>query len=138
MAGIVDPFTGTWSFNAKASQLSTPLPRRWVQVIVATREELVVREDIVRLHGPHTESSIWARFDGTDYPVSGLPFADCLAYQRPNSHSISAIGKKDGVITLTETISVTPNGQVLTLIYSIQTGASQAERGVAVFDRQRD
>jgi hypothetical protein len=132
-----DPFTGTWTFNPALSKLDTPLPVRWVQVIFATRDELVIHENIVRLGGPQSDVRIWARFDGSDYPISGLPIADSIAYMRVNRHGISGTGKKNGVVTVTETLTVAPNGQVLTLIYSVQNGASQVARGVAVFDKER-
>ena len=131
-----DPFTGTWKFNARKSTLTDPTPRRWIQTIVATEEQLVVREEIVRANGAASEVKIWARFDGADYPVLGSPLADFIAYERVERNSISGTGKKNGVITFTETITVSPDGKLLTLVYSLQTGASQVARGVAVFERQ--
>jgi len=131
-----EPFTGTWKFSALRSKLSTPLPQTWVQKIVATRDEIVVHENIVRSNGAKSLVRIWARFDGSDYPVSGLPIADCMAYKRINSHSISGTGKKNGIVSLTETVTVTPDGRSLTLVYSVQTGASQVSRGIAVFEKE--
>jgi hypothetical protein len=131
-----EPFTGTWRFNAWWSKLDTPLPKTWVQEIVATRDEIVVRENIVRSNGVGSEVRVWARFDGSDYPVSGWPIADFIAYTRVSSHCISGTGKKNGVVVLTETVTVAPDGRSLTLVYSIQTGASQVTRGIAVFEKE--
>ena len=131
-----EPFTGTWKFNPLRSQLSTPLPQSWVQEIVVARDEIVVHENIVRFNGPRTVVRIWARFDGTDYPVNDSAVADFMAYTRVNSHSLSATGKKNGVVALTETLTVSDDGRTLTLIYSIQTGASQVARGIAVFEKE--
>ena len=61
---------------------------------------------------------------------------DFMAYTRVNSHSLSATGKKNGVVALTETLTVSADGGTLTLIYSIQTGASQVARGIAVFEKE--
>ncbi len=135
MAESNDPFTGTWKFTAQKSKLSTPLPKSWVQEIVATRDEIVVHEDIVRLNGPRTRIRIWARFDGTDYPVNGSPILDTIAYTRVNSHTVSAIGKKGTVMAVTETVTVAPDGRILTLVYSYQSGTSPIARGVAVFEK---
>jgi hypothetical protein len=52
---------------------STPLPPMWVQDIGVTRNELVVRENIVWSNGVRSEVRIRARFEGSDYPVTGLP-----------------------------------------------------------------
>jgi hypothetical protein len=135
MQNSADPFTGTWNFDARRSRLSTPLPRKWVQLIVATRDELVVRESIVRSDGSKAEVSVAAKFDGSDYPVYGFPLADFMAYRRVDDHSISGTGRKNGVVVLTETVSVTPDGRVLTLVYSVQNGAAPVARGLAVFDK---
>lgn len=136
LMGHEEAFTGTWRFNAQHSKLDTPLPLVWVQEIGVTRDEIVVRENIVRSNGVRSEVMVWARFDGSDYPVSSWPIADSIAYTRVDSHSIAGTGKKNGVVALTETITVTPDGRRLTVVYSIQTGASPVARGVAVFDKE--
>ena len=129
-----DPFTGTWTFNPQRSKLSTPLPQRWVQIIFARPDEIVVREHIIRSDGTRTEVRVSAKFDGTDYPISGLPIAEFMAYTRVNSHTISGTGRKNGVVALSETVTVAPDGKTLTLIYSVP-GTSQIARGIAVFEK---
>ncbi|HEY3835232.1 MAG TPA: hypothetical protein VGL72_01610 [Bryobacteraceae bacterium] len=131
-----DPFTGTWNFNTKRSRLSTPLPRKWVQLIVATPEELVVRESIVRFDGSKSEVSVSARFDGSDYPIYGFPLADFMAYTRTGDSTIVGTGRKNGVVVLSETVSLSPDGRFLSLVYSVQNAASPVSRGLAVFDRE--
>lgn len=135
MIDDTDPFTGTWNFNARRSSLDTPLPRTWIQAIVATPDELVVRETIVRADGSATQVRVWARFDGGDYPVNGLPFVDFIAYQRAGRNRISGVGKKNGIMVLNETVTVDEAGKVLILIYSIQNGISSIATGMAVFDK---
>jgi len=130
-----DPFTGTWKFNGQRSKLDTPLPQSWIQEMVVSPSDVVVREKIVRWNGVRSEVRIRARFDGTDYPVADFPIADTMAYQRQGLHSISGIGKKCGVVCLTETLKVAPDGSILTVVYSIQSGASQVARGIAVFSK---
>ena len=135
MPEVQDPFSGRWRFNARRSRLSTPLPQVWVQSIGASHDQIVVTENIIRDDGSQSEVKIWAKFDGTDYPITGLPIADVMAYQRHDSYSFSGTGKKNGVVVLTQTVTVDSSGQTLTLIYSFQSGASQVARGMAVFDR---
>jgi hypothetical protein len=130
-----DPFTGTWRFNAKRSKLSTPLPQSWVQQIIVMRDEVWVRETIVRMDGSRTVVEVLARFDGNDYPVAGSPVADTIAYKRVSSNIISGIGKRNGDITPTETVTVTPQTRTLTLSYSIRSGTLEVANGIAVFER---
>jgi hypothetical protein len=61
--------------------------------------------------------------------------AQRFAYTRVNRNSIRGTGKKNGAITLTETISVNPDGRILTLSYTIHNGAQEIARGIAVFEK---
>jgi hypothetical protein len=130
-----DPFTGTWRFNPQRSTLSTTPPQSWVQEIIATPDEVHVLETIVRLDDPQTVEEVMARFDGADYPVTGSPAADTMAYRRTSSHSISGTGKKDGVITLMETVTVAPERNTLTLSYSVHSAGHVVSSGIAVFEK---
>jgi len=110
-----DPFTGTWRFNPQLSKLTTQPPQSWVQRIISSPDEVEVHEDIVRPDGSQTVVTVLARFDGREYPVSGSPAADTIAYTRPNRNSISGTGKKNGVVALTEIATVAPARRTLTL-----------------------
>ena len=113
-----DPFTGTWIFSAERSRLSTPPPRSWAQQIDATSEEVRVREEIIRADGSQTAVTVQARFDGEEYPVSGSPAADTIAYIRASRNRIAGTGKKGGSVSLQETVVAAPEGGTLTLTYS--------------------
>jgi hypothetical protein len=130
-----DPFTGTWKFNAELSKLSMESPRSWFQRIVATSNEVDVRETIVRSDGSETLVSLRAKFDGREYPVHGSLAADTIAYARIDRNSISATGRKNGVISLTETVTVDSESDTLTLTYSLHRGREQVSSGIAVFER---
>jgi hypothetical protein len=130
-----DPFTGTWRFNLERSTLSTPPPQSWVHQIIATSDEVHVQETIVRSDGSQTVVEVMARFDGSDYPVTGSPSADTLAYRRVSSNSISGTGKKNGDITLMEMAIVAPGNNTLTLSYSIHTGTHVVASGIAIFEK---
>jgi hypothetical protein len=130
-----DPFTGTWRFNPERSTLSTPPPQSWVQQIIATSDEVHVHEIIIRPDGSQTIVEVMASFDGSAYPVTGSPAADSIVYRRVSSNSISGTGKKNGAVTLMETVTVTPESRTLTLSYSIHSGAHVVAHGIAVFEK---
>jgi len=50
---------------------------------------------------------------------------------------IASTGKKVGAVTLTDTLTVSPDGQVLTLIYSIFEGGQEVAKGTGIFERSR-
>jgi hypothetical protein len=130
-----DPFSGAWRFNAQLSKLSTQSPISWIQEIVANFDEVRVRENIVRTDGSKTVVSVRAKFDGKDHPIEGSPAADTIAYTRVDQNTISGLGKKNGIISLTETVTVAPENGILTLKYSLYAGSKVVANGIAVFEK---
>ena len=131
------PFTGTWVFNTARSTLSTPMPRSWVLHISASESDISHREEIVATDGSEMTVLLHATFDGADCAVSGSPLMDTVACTRPTSHVIASTGKKAGVVTLTDTLRVSPDGEVLTVIYSILHGDQEVAQGTGVFEKAR-
>jgi hypothetical protein len=130
-----DPFTGAWRFNPQVSKLSTQSPRSWVQQILANPDEVHVRENIVSSDGSETVVSLRAKFDGKDHPVEGSPAADTIAYTRVDGNTISGTGKKNGIVSLTETVTAAPENGTLTLSYSIHAGPKVVANGIAVLEK---
>lgn len=132
-----DPFTGTWTFRADLSKLSTLAPRNWIQVIHATADEVQVREEILSAEGHRMIVTAEARFDGKQYPVSGSPAADAIAYTRIDSHAISGTASKNNNLSIKETLTAAPEGNSITLTYSILHGGREVANGIAVFERTK-
>ncbi len=128
-----EPFHGTWRFNPQLSKMCTPAPHSWIQEIHAGPDRVAVREEIVRSDGTEIVLQVQARFDGADYPVEGSPAVDTIAYTRTDRHAICGIGKKDGRISVTETVLADPEKRTLTLIYNYLLGERTVAHGVAVF-----
>jgi hypothetical protein len=132
-----DPFTGTWVFSGARSDLSTPLPRSWVLQIKASDSDVSHREEIVTSDGADMTVVLHAIFDGKDHPVSGTPLMDTIACTRPDPHVIASTGKRAGAVTLTDTLTASPDGEELTLRYSILDGHQEVAKGTGIFERLR-
>jgi hypothetical protein len=104
-----------------------------VQRIHADAEQVTVREEIVRSNGTEMIVCVQARFDGADYPVRGSHVVDTIAYSRTDRHAICGIGKKDGRVSVTETVLADPHRRTLTLIYNYLLAEQTVAHGVAVF-----
>ena len=128
-----EPFAGKWLFNAELSDTCTPTPQSWTQEISAGPEGVAIREEIVRPDGTEIVRHVQARFDGADYPVEGARTVDTIAYTRAGPHAICGIGKKDGKVSLTETVLADPKERKLTIIYNYLLGGLSVVHGVAVF-----
>jgi hypothetical protein len=105
-----------------------------VQWIEATADGLRLREEVVVATGQRTNVSIEAKFDGRDYPVTRSSLSDTIAYTRKGRRKIIGTGKKNGGVTLRETIAVAGDDETLTLTFGIFEGGRQV-MGFAVFDR---
>jgi hypothetical protein len=133
MSVEMEPFAGKWRFNAERSNIYALAPQSWVQEIQTGPNEVAIQEDIVRQDGTEIVRRVRARFDGADYPVEGSNAVDTMAYTRTDRHAICGIGRKDGKISLTETVLSDPHERTLTVIYNYLLGESNVAHGVAVF-----
>ena len=114
-----DPFTGSWVYRPDQSKATGPKLQRWVQWIDATSDDVSVREEVAVATGQRAHVTLQAKFDGKDYPVTGSSLADTIAYTRASRREIAGTGKKNGSVTLRETIVAGEDGDTLTLTYTI-------------------
>ena len=96
LIAAADPFSGAWTLNLLKSKLPPPLPRSQIVHIKANRTGIHVREEVVNEDGRSMTVTVKAKFDGKDYPVSGSPSADSVAYRRIDSHTLKGVVKKAG------------------------------------------
>jgi len=114
---------------------STAAPRSWIQRIQINGDEVSAREEIVRADGGPLVVTVQARLDGSDYPVHGSPIGATIAYRRIDRYTISGVQKKNGVVTVRETVTVSPDGRRVTQRFSILNGDRDVANGVAVFEK---
>jgi|GEM_PF-5918491 len=131
-----DPFTGAWLYLPEKSNSTGPKLQRWIQYIEATAENLRVREEVVVATGQSANVSLEAKFDGKDYTVTGSSLCDEIAYTRPEFRKIIGKGKKNGTVTLRESIVASDDGATLTLIFAIFANEREIMHGVAVFQKE--
>jgi hypothetical protein len=105
--------------------------------IVAHESDISHREDIIASDGSHMTVVLHATFDGDDHAVSGSPLMDTVACTRPARNVIASIGKRASAVTLTDTLTTSADGEVLTLTYSIVEGNQEVAKGTGIFERRR-
>lgn len=96
-----------------------------------------LKEEVVRNQDRNTVE-VHAKFDGRDYPVIGSPAANVIAYRRLDFRNISGSAKKNGAVTLTESINVSGDGTVMTQNFSILRNGGVVVSGIAVFQKIPD
>ena len=106
-----------------------------MQQVDASDEALRVRERIVTAGGDETNYDVSARFDGAEYPVTGSPMVDTMAYMRSGPLRIDATGRKGSIEVFREIVTVSADAATLQLALSLRGADGRLIEGVAVFER---
>ena len=86
--------------------------------------------------GARLTVTVDAKFDGKDYPITGSPFFDSVAYRLLSRRTLQATTKKSGEVVLTETAVVSRDGKTLTATYSAADAHGKPLTGIAVLKKQ--
>ena len=113
------------------------MPQSWILQIMASESDVSHREEIIASDGSEMTVVLHAIFDGEDHAVSGSPLMDTIACTRLAPYVIAGTGKKAGAVTLTDTLAASPDGELLTLTYSIFDGNQEVAKGTGIFERRR-
>jgi hypothetical protein len=131
-----DPFSGMWKLNLAKSKLPPPPPQSQATQVEADAKGIRMKEVIVTDKGEQLNIAVAAKFDGQDYPVTGTPLADTVAYKRVNKHTITGVAKKAGKVVATERAVVSANGKTLTVTFTSADASGKPVTGVGVFEKQ--
>ncbi len=123
-----DPFDGTWRLNAAKSRfVSGPALK---SDIVEIEEKSGGIECILNPVDPggKVRTVRWiAKYDGQDYPAEIAPYADMVALNRIDEHTVDAVYKKGGKEIISERWVVSGDGKTLTMT---QTGKNPPAEGI--------
>jgi len=131
-----ESFHGTWALNVSRSRLNVPAPRSQVVRIAVRMKDVRMEQRIVNDRGERLFIAVDARFDGRDYPVTGTPYADTVAYRLTGARTIEGVAKKDGRVVVNETAVLAPDGRSLTVTYHSHLPDGRTVTSTAVFERQ--
>jgi hypothetical protein len=136
---------GTWKLNEADSRWSPGAPKNQTVVYKAARGDIKVTVDGTDADGKPIHSEWSGKFDGKDYPVTGDPASDTRAYKRMdnasncdklNFCSVEFTGKKDGKVTMTGYIVVSPDGRSRTATVSGTDPNGNTIDTTATYDKQ--
>jgi hypothetical protein len=131
-----DPFSGTWVLNLAKSKIPPPIQKSQTASVAVDGLDIDISMDIINNSGERLNISTKAKFDGRDYPVTGTPYADTVAYERVDRNTIKGIAKKDGKIVQRETLVVSADGKSLTGTYYIADATGEHITATAVFEKK--
>jgi hypothetical protein len=132
-----DQHSGTWKMNPAKSKYSPgPTPKSITLKVDADENNIKINADGTDADGSPTHVEYSAKFDGKDYPVTGLPYADAVSVKRIDTNTIQATLKKAGLVVMTVTSTVSNYGKMRTSIFKGKDAQGRDVNNVVVYDKQ--
>jgi hypothetical protein len=136
-AAAADQLSGTWNLNAEKSKYSPGPPPKSLTVVVES-DENTYKIDATGTDGDgkpiHVQYS--AKFDGKDYPATGVANADTVSVRRVDANTVESLQKKDGKVVMTITSKVSKDGKTRTSTWRGKNAEGKEVHNVAVFDKK--
>ena len=132
-----DQHSGTWKMNPEKSKYSPgPAPKNSASKIEADEKSIKVDVEGTNADGSALHVQYDAKFDGKDYPVTGLPNADMVSVKRMGADTIEATFRKGAQVVMTVTSKVSPDGKTRTSTFKGKNAQGQDVNNVVVSDKQ--
>jgi hypothetical protein len=132
-----DQHSGTWKMNAAKSKYSPGPAAKSVNLKIESDEKGVkIDAEGTDGDGSPTHVEYDAKFDGKDYPVTGLPYGDTVSVKRIDANTIQATIKKGGQAVMTITSKVSADGKTRTSTFKGKDAQGRAVNNSVVYDKQ--
>ena len=130
-----DPQMGTWRLNESKSKI-TPGTLKNTQVVYSSMlGQVKIKADGIDANGKASYTEWSGKFDGKDYPVTGDPNSDARSYTKLNERALTTTNKKNGKVTVTGQIVISPDGKSRTVTLNGVTPKGKKFKNVAVYDK---
>jgi hypothetical protein len=132
-----DQHSGTWKMNSAKSKYS-PGPAAKSLTLKVESDENGVKIDSEGTDGDGNPTHVQydAKFDGNDYPVTGLSYGDMVAVKRIDPNTMQTTIKKGGQAVMTVTSKVSSDGKTRTSTFKGKDAQGRAVNNVVVYDKQ--
>ena len=132
-----DQLSGTWKMNAEKSKYSPGPPPKSVTVVVESDENnYKVEATGTDGDGKPIHVQYSAKFDGKDYPATGIANADTVSAKRIDQNTVETVQKKDGKVMMTITTTMSRDGKTRTSTWHGKNAEGKDVHNVVTFDKQ--
>ncbi len=136
-AATADQHSGTWKMNPDKSKYSPgPAPKNTTAKIESDENGIKVSVEGSNVDGSALHVQYDAKFDGKDYPVTGVPYADMVSVKRIGADTIVSTMKKGGQVVMTVTSVVSKDGKTRTSTFKGKDSEGHDVLNVVVSDKQ--
>lgn len=99
-----DQSSGTWKMNPEKSKYSPgPAPKDVTVVVDSDDTNYKIDATWTNAYGKPMHAQYSARFDGKDYPATGIPNVDSVSVKRIDANTVEQVRKKGGKVVMTIT-----------------------------------
>jgi hypothetical protein len=96
-AMAADPHVGTWRLNVAKSKFNPgPLHKSDTITFVAQDNGVKILDDLVKADGKAYHLEFAVKYDGKDFPVTGDPDIDAMAFRKIDANTFEVVFKKAG------------------------------------------
>jgi hypothetical protein len=135
-AAAADQHSGTWKMNPAKSKYSPgPAPTNTTVKVEADENGVKINAEGTNADGTALHVQYDAKFDGKDYPVTGLPYADTVSVKRMDADTIQSTMKKAGQVVMTVTSKVSKDGKTRTSTFKGKDAEGHDVLNVVVSDK---
>jgi hypothetical protein len=136
-AAAADQHSGTWKMNPAKSKYSPgPVPKNITVKIDSDADNIKLTADGIDAAGNPTHIEYTAKYDGKDYPITGVPNADTVAVKQINASTVQSTLKKADQVVMTVTSVVSKDGKTRTSTFKGKDAQGADVNNVVVYDKQ--
>jgi hypothetical protein len=136
-AAPADEHSGTWKMNpAKSNYSPGPAPKSITVNIVSDADNMKLTSEGIDAAGNPTHVEYSAKYDGKDYPITGIPNADTVALERLDASTIRSTTKKADQVVMTVTSVISKDGKTRTATFKGKNAQGLDVNNVVVYDKQ--
>jgi len=136
-AAAADQHSGSWKMNPTKSKYSPgPAPTSTTVKVDADEKGVKIDAEGTNADGSALHVQYDAKFDGKDYPVTGIPYADTVSVKRVGADTIESTLKKGGQVMMTVTSKVSKDGKTRTSTFKGKDAEGHDVLNVVVSDKQ--
>lgn len=136
-AATADEHSGTWKLNPTKSKYSPgPGLKNLTENVALDEKSYKVDANGTAADGTPVHIGFNARFDGKEYPMIGVPWANTVSVKWIDAHTPQMLQRKGGEVTMVITCKVSGNRKTRTCTLKGWNEQGHKVNNVVVFDRQ--
>ena len=128
---------GTWKLNAAKSKYTPTAQARYETITIeAVGDNMKVILDGTDSAGNKVLAEWTGKYDGKDYPVTGSPDIDSLAYTKLDNRHYNSTNKHGGKVSGTAKIVYSADGKTRTVTSRGTNAKGEKVSATAVYDKE--